>query len=225
MNIAKKEINKKNVGNRIFSIRKSLGYTMKEFGQKIGTPTASDSIVSRWENGKSLPNNERLKKIAELGNITVDELLYGFVETMVKNKIDELVSSNEYQEILSKFNIETINSLKERVYKTYFEYTLVEFNEKLLINIFDNSVKLLNMGIEDNTNVNAINYLISELEKHANLHSDYRAFFAKGNSPSKKDVRENMDFELYQQTQRILSQAVKQLKELRNEQLEKERNN
>lgn len=217
------EYDKKAIGYRIRAIRKNLGLTLEQFGSLIDN--SSKSNVSKWESGVSIPNNKRLKLISTLGKVSINELLYGSVETMVKNKIDELVSSNEYQEILSKFNIETINSLKKRVYKTYFEYTLVEFNEKMLINIFDNSVKLLDIGIEDNTNVNAVNYLISELEKHANLHSDYRAFFVKGNSPSKKDVRENMDFELYQQTQRILSQAVKQLKELRNEQLEKERNN
>lgn len=70
-------INKVEVGKRIFTIRKSLGLTMKEFGERLGKPIASDSIVSRWEKGKSLPNNERLKKIAELGETTVEYLLNG----------------------------------------------------------------------------------------------------------------------------------------------------
>ena len=69
------DINKTEVRNRIFSIRKSLGLTMKEFGERMGNPVASDSIVSRWEKGISLPSNERLKKIAELGEMSVDELL------------------------------------------------------------------------------------------------------------------------------------------------------
>lgn len=71
------DINKEDVGKRIYMIRKSLGDTMKEFGNRIGNPPASDSIVSRWEKGKSLPNNERLKKIAELGKTSVEYLLTG----------------------------------------------------------------------------------------------------------------------------------------------------
>ena len=62
------------VGNQIKFIRKERGLTMQEFGNFF-TPKASDSIVSRWEKGISLPNNNRLKKIAELGNTTVEELL------------------------------------------------------------------------------------------------------------------------------------------------------
>lgn len=69
------DVNKIEVGKRIYIIRKSLGVTMKEFGERVGKPFASDSIVSRWEKGQSLPNNERLKRIAELSNKTVSELI------------------------------------------------------------------------------------------------------------------------------------------------------
>lgn len=68
-------VNKHEVGNGIFFIRKSLGLTMKEFGKLLGDPIASDSIVSRWEKGKHLPNNKRLKRIAEIGGITVSDLI------------------------------------------------------------------------------------------------------------------------------------------------------
>lgn len=74
-----KDNNKKNTGNIIKVIRKDLGLTMKEFGEQF-SPVASDSIVSRWEKGKSLPNNQRLKKIAELGNVSVEYLLYGYTD-------------------------------------------------------------------------------------------------------------------------------------------------
>ncbi|MCW1031120.1 helix-turn-helix domain-containing protein, partial [Streptococcus anginosus] len=43
----------------------------------IEDPPVKPGIISRWENGKSLPNNQRIKAIADLGGITVDELLYG----------------------------------------------------------------------------------------------------------------------------------------------------
>lgn len=65
---------KKTIGTRIADIRKSLGLSMEEFGKRMD-PKASKGAVSNWENGYNLPNNNRLKKIAELGNTTVRKLL------------------------------------------------------------------------------------------------------------------------------------------------------
>lgn len=70
------EFQKKKVGARIRVIRKKLGLTMKEFGEKFDPP-ASDSIVSRWERGISSPNNERLERIADLGDMSVLYLTTG----------------------------------------------------------------------------------------------------------------------------------------------------
>ena len=64
-----------NAGKKIKSIRMQRGETMKEFASRIDGK-ASKGTISKWENGKYLPNNERLKKIAELANISVNELLY-----------------------------------------------------------------------------------------------------------------------------------------------------
>ena len=69
-------VDKKAVGLRIFYIRKKMNLTLEQFG-KIDNLNASKSIVLRWENGTSLPNRSRLEIIAKLGNITVNELLYG----------------------------------------------------------------------------------------------------------------------------------------------------
>ncbi|HCD8415760.1 TPA: helix-turn-helix transcriptional regulator, partial [Enterococcus faecium] len=67
-------LNKTSVGNRIRLVRKELGLSMKEFGKKI-TPTAADSIVSRWERGISLPNNDRLTQIAKIAHKDINWLL------------------------------------------------------------------------------------------------------------------------------------------------------
>ncbi|MBF0709743.1 MULTISPECIES: helix-turn-helix domain-containing protein [unclassified Gemella] len=71
------QVNKKNVGLRIKQIRLNKGYIFKDFGKLFG---ASDSSVIGWENGRSLPNKERIKAIAKFADITVNELLYGSVE-------------------------------------------------------------------------------------------------------------------------------------------------
>lgn len=83
--------NKKLVGKRIQAIRLEKGLTLKQFGEMLGKiklkneieassnvqNTVNKSNVLRWEQGISLPNKERLNKIAQLGNLTVNELLYG----------------------------------------------------------------------------------------------------------------------------------------------------
>ena len=69
-----KPINKPRVGVRIKDIRMEKGMTTKEFGALFG---ASDSNVTSWEKGRTLPNKERLRKIADIAGMTVQKLLEG----------------------------------------------------------------------------------------------------------------------------------------------------
>ena len=64
----------KSVGQRIRNIRQILGDSMEQFAKKIDDK-AKSGTVSNWETGKNLPNANRLKKISELGDTTVHELL------------------------------------------------------------------------------------------------------------------------------------------------------
>ena len=66
--------NKEQVGKRIKSIRQQKGLTQESFGELFG---ASKGNVATWEKGISLPNASRLREIADLVSITVEELLYG----------------------------------------------------------------------------------------------------------------------------------------------------
>ena len=79
-------INKKQVGRRIMTIRKRNYLTLIEFAKKIG---ASKSSASDWEKGFRLPSEGVLTKIAIMGNTTVDKLLYGDG----KNEVEELYKS------------------------------------------------------------------------------------------------------------------------------------
>ena len=107
--------NKKLVGKRIQAIRLKKGLTLDEFGKLIGASKSSisewesgkhlppaKSIISRWEKGVMLPNNSRLDKIAQLGNLTVNELLYGDSE----HDIEEL--EQRLMEIPTEKRIELI---------------------------------------------------------------------------------------------------------------------
>ena len=79
-------INKKQVGRRISTIRKRNFLTLIEFAEKVKT---SKSSVSDWEQGFRLPPEAALTKIAIMGNTSVDKLLYG----NDINEIEELYKS------------------------------------------------------------------------------------------------------------------------------------
>lgn len=86
----------KAIGMRIKSIRLHLGLSTEKFAKQFHEHPPSKGTISKWENGHYLPNNERLKKIAELGNTTVEYLLYG--------SIDEYANK-----LLSDFKVELEN--------------------------------------------------------------------------------------------------------------------
>ena len=62
----------KTTGEQIKSIRLELGETLEEFGERFNT---SKVTVFNWEKGRNLPNKSNLKKIAEIGETSVSELL------------------------------------------------------------------------------------------------------------------------------------------------------
>lgn len=73
---------------------------MDDFSSLIDEKITKGSI-SKWETGKYLPNNKRLKRIAELGEISVSELVGSGekIESPNYSKVihleDFLISSNE----------------------------------------------------------------------------------------------------------------------------------
>ena len=63
----------KTTGERIKDIRLELGETLEEFGGRFNT---SKATVFNWEKGRNLPNKSNLKKIAEIGDVSIHELIY-----------------------------------------------------------------------------------------------------------------------------------------------------
>ena len=90
MKLTKEE--KKLIGQRIKQIRREKGMTMEEFGNLLST---SKSIVYRWEIGTNLPNPERLKTIAKIADISIDELLYGSFTQRLGNILSKTLNENE----------------------------------------------------------------------------------------------------------------------------------
>lgn len=63
---------KKKIGNKIAELRRDNNLSQKNFGEKLGV---SQDTVSLWEKGKSLPATEYVIEIAQLFQLSTDELL------------------------------------------------------------------------------------------------------------------------------------------------------
>lgn len=114
------EVDKKEVGSRIKKVRLDLGEKTEDFGKHF-SPVANRSLVSAWENGRYLPNAERLKKIAELGSISVEELLYGSLDDLANRLLSELERDLVEKDELNKGVIELIiNDINSRMFPKLF---------------------------------------------------------------------------------------------------------
>ena len=63
---------RKTVAENLIKIRTSLNMTQAQLGDELNY---SDKSVSKWERGESLPDVYVLKKIADMGGVSVDYLL------------------------------------------------------------------------------------------------------------------------------------------------------
>ncbi|EGQ3102779.1 TPA: helix-turn-helix transcriptional regulator [Staphylococcus pseudintermedius] len=125
----KSNIDKKKVGQRIKQIRKNVGLNLEEFGEIF---SVSKSNVSKWENGANLPNNKRLKTIAELGNISVETLLFGNFDEYIRDLLEK--------EILNYIYKNELNPSKE--FPVFFEQLswLINTPNRLGKDFFDEKV-------------------------------------------------------------------------------------
>lgn len=112
--------NKKNIGSRIFNIRKKLNLTLEEWGKFF---SASKGNVLLWEQGSSIPSRGRLEKIAKIGNVTFNQLLYGSVDEFLENNIEGLIKESDYPIDL------TDNEISEKFKRELIEYVLLRLNE------------------------------------------------------------------------------------------------
>ena len=62
------------IGNLIKQIRKDNNLTQKDLADKLGV---TFQAVSKWENGKNIPDIAVLKQISDMFNINIDDILNG----------------------------------------------------------------------------------------------------------------------------------------------------
>lgn len=146
------EINLKEAGKRVREIRIQHNYSMAIFATLVGNSSAS--TVNNWEKGNNLPRQERLEKIAILGNTTADWIRYGEFEDYVKQLLSEAnleknLTEKQFEELIIVLHEKKItytqdlkiltaaNKLFPDLFETSYQLTLSEQKASL---IFEDSV-------------------------------------------------------------------------------------
>lgn len=174
-------MNKVEIGKRIRRIRKNWGDSMTKFGERIDKNSPIKSgVISNWENGKQLPNNERLKRIAELGDLSVNQLIHGDflnnLENITHNKILHILEDNflDYDEDLYNELRHSVSS----IILSMFERGEDNFNSKLFEDLLTRSLQLeLDLGNRDLDSLTefAYNRTINAQDLVVEYHDDTKA--------------------------------------------------
>lgn len=104
------EIDLIEAGKRVSQIRKKHKYSMARFATLIGNSSAS--TVNNWEKGNNLPKQERLEKIAILGNTTADWIRYGDFDTYVQQLLASAtltLTAKQFEHLLKTLKKEKIS--------------------------------------------------------------------------------------------------------------------
>ncbi|MGX7148480.1 helix-turn-helix domain-containing protein [Enterococcus ureasiticus] len=145
------EIDLKEAGNRIKEIRRQHKYSMALFSNLVGNSSAS--TVNNWEKGNNLPKQDRLEKIAILGNTTADWIRYGEFTEYVKKLLTEAslrknLADDQLEElihVLKKYKITysqdlkiltTANELFPDLFETRYQLELSEQKTSLIAEDF-----------------------------------------------------------------------------------------
>lgn len=179
------KIDKIGLGNKIKEIRltndRLKNATMEEFAVMVGS---NKSNVSRWERGKNVPNEATLTKIAEIGGITLDELVNDFIKAPLpitaKNnthKLIELLNSEakSYDTEISKLTSLIVSGLDYEDYTActetiaYYESEIIELSqliEQIEIPSFDFYIYEGKIFISDTSKPIAIDSVQFEASKY-----------------------------------------------------------
>lgn len=92
------------IGKFILELRKSKKMTQQELADKIG---CTDRAISKWENGRGMPDLSLMRPLCEELGITINELISG-----------EKINKKEYQERVEENILNTIDYSNKRIKKT-----------------------------------------------------------------------------------------------------------
>lgn len=101
---------------RVKQLRKNKHLTGEQLGNILGITKTG---ISYWENGRSVPDNEMLLKLADFFDVSIDYLLG---KTDIETKIDKSTYYGDYDEVVEylKDNPEHLDAYKRILNDDHF---------------------------------------------------------------------------------------------------------
>ena len=99
------------IGKFIAELRKQKKLTQEQLAEKLGVTSKS---ISRWENGKTMPDLSLMKPLCDELEITINDLLSG-------EKIDKI----DYQDKLEENILNTINYTDKKISRIKFVFKII----------------------------------------------------------------------------------------------------
>lgn len=82
-------MNQEKIGKFIVECRKEKNLTQEQLAERIGTSSKS---VSRWENGKTMPDYTIIEDLTKILDISINEFFYG--ERIPEDKVESVSEEN-----------------------------------------------------------------------------------------------------------------------------------
>lgn len=128
-------MNQIKIGKFIMELRKEKQLTQNELAEKIGV---TDRAISKWENGRGMPDISLIKTLSETLGVTVNELLTGerIKEKDKNNKLEE--SYIDSIETKTKLQSDIVGYLIYKIIGYILLFTGIGFfgTNKLWVNLF-----------------------------------------------------------------------------------------
>lgn len=92
------------IGQSLFSARKKSGLSQEQVAEKLNI---SRQTISKWESDETLPNICQFKELANLYNVSIDELYdydkeYIEIQNIINNTNDNLINKIDWTKAWSK---------------------------------------------------------------------------------------------------------------------------
>ncbi|MBO5334113.1 MAG: helix-turn-helix domain-containing protein [Clostridia bacterium] len=125
------------LSNRIYELRTQRGLSQKELGALLGV---SNKAVSKWETGTAIPKTETLIKLADIFEISTEELL-NTIHQEDSKEINSVVNSNNSTENICEEKI-IVNKIDATQANAKEGKTLLEFRAERGLYIKDVAEKI-----------------------------------------------------------------------------------
>ncbi len=131
-------MNQEQIGKFIAELRKENKMTQEQLAEKIGVTNKS---ISRWENGKTMPDLSIIIILSDLFNVEISELLNGR-----KMSVKELQSKRNLLDNLIEYESNQNTEKRKRAGKIIFFY-LVGYASLFIVNRFEGNLPEVVIGI------------------------------------------------------------------------------